>query len=204
MTGMSRARVASTANPGDRSMSGSASDDVFPRIWAVTAGFEGSTLDLTYGDRGNWRTGRVGIGVLAGSKFGVSAASYPDVDIAALTYSAAMEIARRDFWTAVRGSEMHPALALHVFDSAFNNGAGNAAKLLQAALGVTIDGVIGPRTLAAAAAWKDVALLCADFLAQRIAFTAEMPEWIDDAHGFAARLARIAFASIPFLTAATR
>lgn len=56
------------------------------------------------------------------------------------------------YWKPSRAGELPPALALMHFDAAVNHGVGNAARMLQQALGVTVDGEIGPQTLGAARA----------------------------------------------------
>jgi lysozyme family protein len=48
-------------------------------------------------DRGNWTSGKIGVGYLKGTKFGVSAMSYPKLDIRNLTLDEAAAIYRRDF-----------------------------------------------------------------------------------------------------------
>jgi lysozyme family protein len=101
-------------------------------------------------DRGNWVSGVIGKGEKRGTNFGISAASYPTLDIARLTKGEAEAIYRRDYWDAVKGDDLPPALALGVFDFAINAGKGAAIKTLQSALGVSVDGVIGPKTIAAA------------------------------------------------------
>lgn len=53
----------------------------------------------------------------------------------------------------------HPLTAAMHFDTAFNCGDFQAAKLLQRALGVTADGHIGPLTLAALSSKLDTTLL---------------------------------------------
>lgn len=57
----------------------------------------------------------------------------------------------------------HPSLAVEAYlrDTAFNRGPGGAAKILQRALGVKIDGGVGPITKAAAAK-RPAALLLFD------------------------------------------
>lgn len=60
------------------------------------------------------------------------------------------EIYRRRYWLPSRAAELPPPLALMHFDAAVNHGLGTAARLLQTALGVAVDGEIGPITLAAA------------------------------------------------------
>jgi lysozyme family protein len=75
----------------------------------------------------------------------------PAQDVAALTEEEAAGIYRRSYWSPVSCAGLPEGLDLVAFDSAVNMGPGTAARLLQAALGVTVDGVVGPRTLAAAA-----------------------------------------------------
>lgn len=84
------------------------------------------------------------------TKYGISQRAYPNVDIRALTYDDAAAIYRRDYWNAIRGDALPPGLDLIVLDCAVNMGQGTAIKLLQEAAQVTIDGVLGEKTLAAA------------------------------------------------------
>ena len=84
------------------------------------------------------------------TKHGITKRQYPDLDIASLTIDQAKEIYRRDYWAAVKGDSLPDQIASVVFDCAVNQGPGRAIKFMQAALGVSADGIIGPRTLAAA------------------------------------------------------
>lgn len=102
-------------------------------------------------DRGNWTTGKVGSGQLKGTKYGISAMSYPKEDIRNLTLARATEIYRRDFAAKVRFDELPSGVDHAVLDFAINSGPSRAAKYLQQVLGVAPDGAIGPVTLAAAA-----------------------------------------------------
>lgn len=54
------------------------------------------------------------------------------------------------YWQPARCPALRPSLALMHFDAAVNHGVGAAARFLQEALGVEIDGEIGPITLRAA------------------------------------------------------
>lgn len=54
------------------------------------------------------------------------------------------------YWKECRCPELPDGLDLLVFDSAVNQGPGRAKRLLQRSLGVTADGVLGPRTMEAA------------------------------------------------------
>lgn len=73
-------------------------------------------------------------------------------DVATLSQEEAADIYRRSYWTPTGCAELPEGLDLVAFDSAVNMGPGTAARLLQAALGVTADGVVGPLTLARATA----------------------------------------------------
>ncbi len=54
------------------------------------------------------------------------------------------------YWRPARCPDLAPALALFHFDCAVNQGLSGSARMLQEALGVAIDGDLGPLTLAAA------------------------------------------------------
>jgi hypothetical protein len=83
------------------------------------------------------------------TNFGISKRSYPNVDIKNLTQVQAVQIYYNDFWVHIHGDSMPKGLAMNVFDAAINMGLGAGIKLMQSALGVVSDGVIGPHTLAA-------------------------------------------------------
>jgi len=58
-------------------------------------------------------------------------------------------IYKRNDWAAVRGYELPAGVDLAVFDFGVNSGPSRSIRSLQKVLGVTIDGHIGPATLAA-------------------------------------------------------
>jgi lysozyme family protein len=84
------------------------------------------------------------------TNFGISKRSYPSLDIKALTVDQARDIYKRDFWTTVCADQLPENLAIAAFDCAVNQGVGIASRLIQVALGVAVDGVIGPKTIGAA------------------------------------------------------
>lgn len=84
------------------------------------------------------------------TRYGISQAAYPDLNIATLTREQAAEIYRRDYWDPIRGDELPIRFAIPVFDHAVNAGVEAAVRLLQSVVGVTPDGKIGPQTIAAA------------------------------------------------------
>lgn len=84
------------------------------------------------------------------TNFGISKRAYPNLNIKDLTRDDAKEIYRRDYWNKISADLLPHFLRLSVFDSAVNQGPQRAIGLLQAALGVSVDGVLGPATLEAA------------------------------------------------------
>lgn len=120
-------------------------------------------------DRGNWTKGRVGEGQLLGTKYGISAMTYPTEDIKNLTLQRAKFLYKRDFWDVMRGDHLPFALAFQMFDAAVNHGPGNAIRILQRAVGVVDDGDLGPLT-GAAVNRHDTDDLLMMFLAERIRF----------------------------------
>lgn len=70
-------------------------------------------------------------------------------DVAALDEEHARGIYRAYFWNRLRLDFMPPALAMVLYDTAVNCGRTRAAIWLQTALGVRVDGIVGPKTVAA-------------------------------------------------------
>lgn len=85
------------------------------------------------------------------TKFGISKRSYPNIDILSLDIEGAKKIYKQDFWDLLQLDLFPPSMRLIVFDCAVNQGPGAAIGLLQAALGVKVDGVLGPDTFNAMA-----------------------------------------------------
>src|SRR5690606_3068438 len=59
-------------------------------------------------------------------------------------------IYRERYWAKVRGDDLPAGVDYAVFDFAVHSGVNRAARFLQRAVGTVEDGVIGPKTLAAA------------------------------------------------------
>ena len=87
-------------------------------------------------------------------------------DILEMTEAQMRGFYREHYWQAVRCEELPDGVALAVFDCAVNQGPGRAARLLQRAAGVGVDGAIGPITLGAVRAAAPAELL-RDFMARR-------------------------------------
>ncbi len=167
----------------------------FAFAFATVIGNEGGfTTDPS--DPGNWTGGASGRGVLRGTKFGISAAAFPTLDIASLSLDQAQTIYRLRYWAPLCAGSMPPPLALLVFDAAVNGGVRRAALLVQETVGVIADGLIGPASLAAIerrVAQADLEWLCAEFQARRLLFMTGLAEWHRFGPGWARRLCRLPF-----------
>lgn len=126
------------------------------------------------------------------TKYGISKRAYPHEDIANLTLERSKELYRRDYWEKTSCHLMDPGLALIVFDAAINNGPGQAARWLQSALGVTVDGAIGPATRAALQKANAEEVLTSVHAA-RVHFMAGLPTWSKFGRGWSKRLAQLPY-----------
>ncbi len=174
----------------------------FDSMFALVSGHEGDFGDNT-ADPGNWTGGVVGVGTCRGTKFGISAAAYPDIDIANLTLDEAKSLYRRDYWDRISGDRLPAALALLTFDAAINNGSERAISWLQSIVHVERDGVIGQNTLAAvdqlANAPNGITALCGEFLTQRLMFMTTLATWKTFGLGWARRLFKLSLETLPYL-----
>ena len=139
-------------------------------------------------DRGNWTSGTVGVGELKGTKGGISAMSYPDLDIENLTELRIKSIYERDWWDKLRMDRFPPAMQYQWFDAAINHGTYNATKILQRAINAKDDGVIGPKTMALINTMEKNDLLM-NFLSNRLIFMTNAPTWDEFGKGWARRVA---------------
>lgn len=110
----------------------------------LEAGFQND-----YNDRGNWTSGTIGVGECKGTKYGICAMSYPNLDICNLTLDQASEIYKKEYWDRTKCDWLPDSLSVAVFDYAIHSGTIQAIKDLQKALGVKADGIIGNQTLGA-------------------------------------------------------
>ena len=111
-------------------------------------------------------------------------------EVKALGRDEAADIYRHLYWDAVRGDELPAGVDLAVFDGAVNAGPRRAVLLLQKALGVQQDGVIGPLTLEAALG-ADPSTLISRYSAARLAWLRSLPGWKTFGRGWSRRVAEI-------------
>lgn len=69
-------------------------------------------------------------------------------EMRALTPEDVAPVYKKDYWDKVKGDDLPSGVDWCVFDWAVNSGPARAAKALQLVVGATVDGAIGPKTLA--------------------------------------------------------
>lgn len=84
------------------------------------------------------------------TKYGISKAGHPTVDIAALNLAKAVEIYKADFWNKIHGDQiLNPQVAAYLFDSLCGSSYCllHVVKDLQIEIGAIADGILGPNTI---------------------------------------------------------
>lgn len=142
-------------------------------------------------DPGNWTGGKVGVGELKGTKFGLAAHSYPHLDIRNITKSQARDEYYKWFVSG-KLSLLPSVMQYQMFDARFNHGAKWANKLLQRAVKVNDDGIIGKQTLAAVTEF-DINDLPLRFIAYRTKFFTDLKHFDEFGRGWTRRISECLF-----------
>ena len=151
----------------------------FSACWAALLGNECGYVDNPNDPGGatNW-----------GITEAVARANGYEGDMRDLPQATAEAIAKRLYWDVVQGDQLPAPLDFQVLDGAYNSGAGESARWLQRAVGVTDDGDIGPATLAAVARMDVWRIIC-KYNGERLVFLAALNDWRDFGDGWANRIA---------------
>jgi lysozyme family protein len=150
----------------------------FPWVFGEEGGYTNDPKD-----RGNWTSGVVGVGVCSGTKYGISAAQYPSLDIKNITPAIAMPLVKNDYWDAFNGDQIPAPIALCVLDFAVNAGVKESVKVLQRTLGLVQDGDCGIKTQAACRV-NDSHFIARKFTDEREFVYSEMSEFPVDGKGW--------------------
>lgn len=159
----------------------------FEKAFERLIGHEGG-YSTDRNDPGNWTGGKVGSGTLKGTKYGIAANTYPNLDIKNLTIDQAKAIYKKDWWDKLGANQLHPAIVYQLWDFAVNAGKSRAIKELQQAVGVPDDGIIGPETIAAVKA-KDVNDVLLLLASERLRFYTSLSTWGTYGKGWTNRVA---------------
>jgi len=151
-------------------------------------------------DPGNWTGGKVGVGKLKGTKYGIAAHSYPNLDIKNLTLDDVKPIYEKNYWRPIQGDSLPLGIDLATFDSGVMSGPSRGAKWLQAALGVKQDGVVGSVTLAKAHV-SDARDIVKKICAKRTGFVQSLKTFVTFGKGWTARIAACEAQSLKMVVA---
>ncbi|MBB3656455.1 lysozyme family protein [Rhizobium sp. BK650] len=160
----------------------------FPECLSITLASEGG-LSTDRNDPGNWTGGKIGKGILKGTKYGISAAAFPALDIRNLTLDDAKPIYKARYWDMIGGDALPSGFDLATFDYAVNSGPARAQRDAQTVIGAAADGTFGPitRLQAAGAGIGEIKALCA----RRLSFMQSLAIWKSYRKGWSARVAKI-------------
>lgn len=111
-------------------------------------------------------------------------------EVKALGRDEAEAIASANYWNKVQGDRLPPGLDVMVADCAYNSGPGTAVELLQRLLGVTVDGHVGPETLAACLR-HEAAALVEDYHHARLDHLEGLDGWKRFGGGWSSRCFRL-------------
>ena len=144
--------------------------------------------------------GATNMGITRATLSGVRGHAVSKADVRALTRTAAVEIYRNIYWSAVRGDELPAGVDAVLFDHAVNSGAKAAVRALQGALGFKQDGLITRRCVSAAQV-ADHAALVRDLCAARMNFLRRLSTWLVFRRGWTARMEALERAALAMCAA---
>ena len=125
--------------------------NVFDAGFAFTIQHEGRD-STDPDDPGNWTGGLVGVGEFKGTRYGISAAAFPHIDIQTLTLPLVRDLHFIHYWVpsgAGRFADYAPDLSCRLYDLAVNCGVYGATKMLQRGVNTVCTGHVLPRRRAA-------------------------------------------------------
>lgn len=161
----------------------------------ITLAHEGG-MSMVRADPGNWTGGKVGVGVLKGTKYGIAASAYPNLDIKNLTIPDVLPIYKKNYWDKVRGDDLPAGVDLTIFDYGVNSGPSRGAKELQRVLKMNaVDGIIGQGTLNVVSA-ADGKTVIQGVNARRMSFLRGLAIWKTFKNGWTRRVADIEAKSV--------
>src|SRR4051812_26899549 len=94
----------------------------------------------------------------------------PNQPVKLITDDEVAAIYRASYWDLAKCDQLPLGVSYVVFDGAVNSGVAQSVKWLQRALGVAVDGQIGPATIAAVNTYGDPGILVDTICDRRLAF----------------------------------
>jgi lysozyme family protein len=100
----------------------------------------------------------------------------------------AKRVYQKLYWNALRLDDLRSEFRFDLFDAGVNSGVAQTVRWVQRIVGVTVDGLLGPRTLSAVNN-SDAAKFLAKFNGQRLLFMTSLSTWPSFGRGWARRIA---------------
>lgn len=121
-------------------------------------------------------------------------------DLKSLTDDDVRHVFKTMYWDAVQADQLPPGVNYTVADFAVNSGPARAARALQSVVGVEVDGVIGPKTIAAAHAISPITVIhkVNDY---RMAFLQRLRVWPTFKNGWTRRVTDVREVSLKWARA---
>jgi len=110
-----------------------------------------------------------------------------EADMRALKPDMVAPLYRKNYWAKAKCDALPSGVDYTVFDIAVNSGVSRAARILQQAIGLVDDGIIGPNTLAAING-KDPQDLIKKICDIRLTFLQHLPTWPTFGRGWSKRV----------------
>jgi murein L,D-transpeptidase YcbB/YkuD len=117
-------------------------------------------------------------------------------DIRNLTRQEAVEIYRANYWLPARCDDLPSGIDMMVFDCGVNSGVRTSVRMLQRVVGVTEDGSLGPKTLAAVQGASDPRSLINQLASSRLSYCRTLPTYQDFGAGWANRVQQVTAAAL--------
>lgn len=102
---------------------------------------------------------------------------------------------KRRYWDKAGCNDLPDGIDYFVFDTAVNSGTGRAIKLLQACVNADVDGVLGPKTLAAVKAFNQAQLI-QDYAKRRLSYLTALKNWPVFGKGWSRRVNEVEKAAL--------
>jgi len=113
-----------------------------------------------------------------------------EMEMRMLTPEKVAPLYKAKYWDMVQADKLPHGVDFCVFDCAVNSGVKRASRLLQRAVGVDDDGVIGRATLAAVEALEPAEIIDR-FCAERLSFLESLPTFATFGKGWSRRVASV-------------
>ena len=108
-----------------------------------------------------------------------------------LTKDEAWTIFKELYWDKVGGDDLPAGVDIIAFDFGVNSGPRTAIEKLQEVVGVKVDGVLGPKTLAAVRASYEAGGLITEYTMRRLEYLADLKTFTTFGRGWVRRVVKV-------------